>query len=58
MVKDEIDVGGRRLVDARVLKDQLFIVERKFGIERVGVGDEGEQGEEGRKTETLEGRKA
>jgi hypothetical protein len=57
-LQDQIDVGRRRLVDARVPKNQLFVVERKFGSERVGVGDEGEEREKGRNAERVEGRKA
>ncbi len=58
MVKDEIDVGSRRFMNARVLKDQLFVVERKFGAKGVGIRGEREEPEKGKKAERQEGRKA
>ena len=41
MVENKIDVGARRLVDARVLQDQAFVVEGKAG--RTGVGIRGDR---------------
>jgi hypothetical protein len=55
---DEIDVIRRRVVNARVLKDQLLVVERKARAEGVRIRDEGEEREKGRKAEGQKGRKA
>jgi hypothetical protein len=46
VLNDQIEVRARRGVDARVLEDQRFVIEREAGAERVCVGEDGEGDED------------